>query len=307
MPADIVRKTEIFMKKALLTILACLVLFMTGCTISQATVPMVTQSGQLPVLPVNIKWYGTAAILLEHEGTKLLFDPFFFLRDRCFKQPADELAAVENILVTHGHFDHIADIPAILKQGVETATVYCTAKPRETLLAKGVDETRIQQITPGDYLIFGPFEVRVLKGKHVVFDAGLVIKTSFNPRVLANWNNLRYILKENRICAEAGETVVYDISVANKRILLLGTLNLDDNTEYPKGADLLILPFQGRSDINKYAMSFIDRLQPKKVLLHHFDDAFPPISAHVETGVFISLMRQKYPDIPVICLSKSTP
>jgi len=295
------------MKKALLTILACLVLFMTGCTISQATVPMVTQSGQLPVLPVNIKWYGTAAILLEHEGTKLLFDPFFFLRDRCFKQPADELAAVENILVTHGHFDHIADIPAILKQGVETATVYCTAKPRETLLAKGVDETRIQQITPGDYLIFGPFEVRVLKGKHVVFDAGLVIKTSFNPRVLANWNNLRYILKENRICAEAGETVVYDISVANKRILLLGTLNLDNNTEYPKGVDLLILPFQGRSDINKYAMSFIDRLQPKEVLLHHFDDPFPPISANVETEPFISLMRQKHPDIPVIYLSKSTP
>jgi L-ascorbate metabolism protein UlaG (beta-lactamase superfamily) len=302
--------TEFFMKKALLTILDCLVLFMTvGCTISQATVPMVTQGRQLPILPgsIKLKWYGTAAILLEYEGTKLLFDPFFFLRDKYFKPPVDELSTIENILVTYGHFDHIADIPAILKQCDGMTTVYCTAKPRETLISKGVDETRIQQITPGDYLSFGPFEVRVLKGKHIVFDAGQVIMTLFNPRVLANWNNFRYILKENRICTEAGETVIYDISVANKRILLLGSLNLDDNTEYPKGVDLLILPFQGRSDINKYAMPFIDRLQPKKILLDHFDDAFPPISANVETGLFISLMRQKHPDIPVICLDKFTP
>jgi L-ascorbate metabolism protein UlaG (beta-lactamase superfamily) len=256
----------------------------------------------LRIKPVcKLKWYGTAAILLEQDATKLLFDPFFFLRGKCFKPPVDELSAIENILVTHGHLDHIADIPAILKQGVGTTTVYCTAKPQETLISKGVDETRIQQITPGDHLSFGPFEVRVLKGKHIVFNIGLVIKTFLNPRVLTNWNNLRYLQNENRICAEAGETVVYDISAADKRILLLGSLNLDDDTEYPKGADLLILPFQGRSDISKYAMPFIDRLQPKKVLLDHFDDAFPPISSHVKTGLFISLMRRKHPDIPVIC------
>jgi len=250
---------------------------------------------------MKLKWYGTAAILLEHDGTKLLFDPFLFLRDECLKPPVEELSTIENILVTHGHLDHISDIPAILKRGDGTATVFCTAKPRETLISKGVDETRIRQITPGDCLGFRPFEVRVLKGKHIVFDKWLVIKTFFNPRVLANRDNLRYLLKENRICTEAGETVVYDIGVADKRILLLGSLNLDDNTEYPEGADLLILPFQGRSDISKYAMPFIERLQPKKILLDHFDDGFPPISSNVKTGPFIQLMRREYPGIPVIC------
>jgi L-ascorbate metabolism protein UlaG (beta-lactamase superfamily) len=252
----------------------------------------------------KLKWYGTATILLEQDRTKLLFDPFFFLRGKCFKPPVDELSAIENILVTHGHLDHIADIPAILKQTVGTATVYCTAKPRETLISKGVDETRIRQIKPGDHLSFDPFEVRVLKGKHISFNIGLVIKTFLSPRVIANLDNLRYLRKENRICVEAGETVVYDISAANKRVLLLGSLNLDDDTENPAGADLLILPFQGRSDISKYAMQFIDRLQPKKVLLDHFDDAFPPISSNVRTGLFISLMRRKHPDILVICPQK---
>jgi L-ascorbate metabolism protein UlaG (beta-lactamase superfamily) len=263
----------------------------------------VTRGSKLPVFPADIKlkWYGTATILLEQDRTKLLIDPFLSLSDKCYKPPVDELSAIENILVTHGHLDHIADIPAILKQGVGTAAVYCTAKPREVLVSKGVEETRIHQIKPGGYLNFGPFEIRVLKGKHIVFNKGLVIKTFFRACVLTNRNNLKYMLKENKICSEAGETVVYDIGVANKRILLLGSLNLDDNTEYPKGVDLLILPFQGRSDINKYAMSFIDRLQPKKVLLDHFDDTFPPISSNVKTGLFISLMRQKYPGIPVIC------
>jgi L-ascorbate metabolism protein UlaG (beta-lactamase superfamily) len=109
------------------------------------------------------------------------------------------------------------------------------------------------------------------------------------------------MLKENKNYDEAGETVVYEISAADKHILLLGSLNLDNNTEYPKGIDMLILPFQGRSDIGRYAMSFIDKLQPKKILLDHFDDTFPPVSSSVNPQQFLKFMKQKYHDVPVIC------
>ena len=250
---------------------------------------------------MKLKWYGTASILLEQDGTQLLFDPFLSLSDKVFKPPMDELSAIDNILVTHGHLDHIVDIPAILKRGDGGASVYCTTGPQKALVSKGVEENRIHIITPGDVLNFGPFEVRVLKGKHIVFNKRLLIKTFLSPRVFIYSNNLKYMLKENQIYAEAGETVIYDIRVSNKRIFLMGSLNLDDHTEYPKGADLLILPFQGRSDVCKYALPFIDRLQPKKVLLDHFDNTFPPISSSVKTERFLSLMRQKHPDIPVIC------
>jgi L-ascorbate metabolism protein UlaG (beta-lactamase superfamily) len=250
---------------------------------------------------MRLKWYGTATILLENDKTQLLFDPFLSLNRATFKPSLDDLAVVENILVTHGHLDHIIDIPVIIKHGGNKAMVYCTKTPREVLTLKGVPNERIQKIAPADVLNIGAFEVRVLNGKHITFNKGMILKTFLNPRVLAYRGNIKFLSKENKVCIEAGETVVYDIYSAKKRVLLLGSLNLDEHTEYPEGVDLLILPFQGRSDIGSYAISFIDRLRPKKVLLDHFDDTFPPVSSYVDTRLFIKLMADKHPDIPVIC------
>ena len=270
---------------------------------------------------MRVKWFGTAGIMLEDGGTRLLFDPFPSLNaktrrtppeekyrrtppdDQFYQPPPDDLSSATHIFVTHGHFDHIAGIPAIWKSGGGTARVYATKTPRETLIAKGVSRERINIVRPGDVLTVGPFEIRALKGRHVRFDKRLIINTITRIRIIKHWKNLCYIFSESRVCKEAGEILVYDIRASGKRILLMGSLNLDAATEYPKGADLLILPFQGRSDINAYALRFIDRLKPKKALLDHFDDTFPPISSAVDTAPFISLTKEKHPDIPVVCLS----
>lgn len=254
---------------------------------------------------MRLKWYGAASILLDQDGTQLLFDPFLSLNDKVFKPPIDELAAVENVFVTHGHLDHIVDIPAILNHNVGKATVYCTAIPRDTLISKGVDKERIRRVKPGDVLSLGPFEISVYKSRHIVYDVGLLLTTALSPRLLLYLKNLRYMLNENRACVEAGETVVFQISASGYSVLLMGSLNLDEETVYPKNTDLLVLPFQGRSGVARYAMPFIERLRPKKVLLDHFDNSFPPISADVKTARFISLMAREYPDVPLICTRPS--
>jgi len=248
---------------------------------------------------MNLKWYGTATILLEQDGTQVLFDPFLSRNEKGYKPPVDDLSAVNNILVTHGHLDHIADIPAILKHGDGKAVVYCTKTPYATLMSKGVAGKQLHLIIPGDLLDFQPFRIRVLKGKHIDFDMWLLAKKLINPRNIVYREKLRYMSKENKICTEAGETVIYEIESQNERVLLMGSCNLDGTTAYPTGADLLVLPLQGRTDIAKYAVSIVERLKPKRVLLDHFDDSFPPISSSVRIGQFIALMNMIAPDIPV--------
>jgi L-ascorbate metabolism protein UlaG (beta-lactamase superfamily) len=245
---------------------------------------------------MKLKWYGTASILIEQDGTGLLIDPFFPLNERLFQPPLAELASADFILATHGHVDHLSGILAL-----NHAAIYCTATPRATLISKGIEAERINTIKPLDVLQLGAFTVRVLKGKHIVFDAGIFIQKLLSPRVLKYRHNLQRILRENKDYPEAGETVVFEISTGGKRLLLLGSLNLDGATEYPQGADLLILPLQGRADIKRYALPFIGALLPKKVLLSHFDDSFPPITSSVNPAPFVARMQKKYPDIPVIC------
>ena len=63
-------------------------------------------------------------------------------------------------------------------------------------------------------------------------------------------------------------------------------MNLDAKTEYPTDADLLILPLQGRSDQDTYALRIVEKLLPKWVLLDHYDDTFPPMTSPVDPGGF---------------------
>ena len=203
------------------------------------------------------------------------------------------------VLATHGHYDHIAAVPEIIAAN-GCAAVYCTAAPRDALIKKGVNGDRLRIIKPGGLIPTGPFTIRVLKGKHIVFDKRLMLKTLFSPRVPARIRELSRIVRDGRGFGEAGETVVYHITINKNNILLLGSLNLDCIEEYPLNADLLVLPFQGRSDISGCAINIVRRLRPKKVLLDHFDDAFPPVSSYVDANGFETYMAREFPDIPVI-------
>ena len=64
---------------------------------------------------MRLSWYGTAAIMLEHDGYRLMFDPFLGmpLEEKPFRREkaAAKFRTADAVIVTHGHFDHIHDIP----------------------------------------------------------------------------------------------------------------------------------------------------------------------------------------------------
>lgn len=247
---------------------------------------------------MNITWLGTASLILEVSGERILFDPFVELRGGENPNTLEDFIKEETIFITHGHFDHLYFVPQILEAG--DVTVFCTDCPSRTLEKYAEDTQNVVKIRMGDEISIGDVKIKILQGKHIDFDKRL-LKNILNPlRLLKYARNLPFLFWANRAFQEGGESVVYHIKAEGKELLLLGSLNLDEETQYPEEVDLLILPYQGSCELEKEAARLIDRIRPKKILLTHFDNAIPPLSRNVDTRPLKKMMDEKYPQIQVV-------
>ncbi len=246
---------------------------------------------------MEIKWFGTATLAFSAGGQSIVFDPFISLNHELPRPAITELAQYGDIFITHGHFDHLIDVPLVLEAG--NATVYCSEVAAATLMRDGVDRSRIKVISPGDSIENGPFTIKVYRGEHIKFDLPLIFKTLFSRRAVAKFKDLREIVRLAKLYPQ-GEVLIFLIEAGGKTALHMGSLNLAADVEYPTGVDLLTLPFQGRSDLDTYTPKFIERLKPAALLLHHTCDSFPPVSSPVRTEGFIRSIERSYPGLAVI-------
>ncbi len=247
---------------------------------------------------MEIKWYGTATISIKAADETILFDPFMSLNHTCRYLSLEEVANIENIFITHGHFDHLMDVPALLEADRERK-VYCNETAVTTLQSKGIAAKRIVCIKPGDLIKLKNFEIEVLKGDHIVFDFPLIIRTLFCRRIFKWSKNMGKVIN-GFIKYPKGQVLIYNIKANDQQILHMGSLGMCFDEQYPRGIDLLTIPFQGRSNLDDFALEFINQINPRAIFLQHFDDSFPPISNHIETAGFIYKMAQLYPKIKVI-------
>lgn len=242
---------------------------------------------------MRITWFGTASLAVETAAGRLLIDPFFPLKGSPTRVATDAYAGYEDILVTHGHFDHIMSLPGILRAG--RAVVHCTETPRQTLMALDVPAERVIPFKAGDVLKLQGMTVRVLQSRHVEIDRALLKRTILNPRMLQYAGNVATVLLGLMNYPENGETVGFLIEGDGHSLYAMGSLGLDDSTDYPTGMDLLALPYQGASDLLTPALRIVERLKPRSVLLDHFDDAFPPGTSPVDTSDIRQALEGKLP------------
>ncbi len=89
-------------------------------------------------MPITLTWTGHATWLVDTGAGTLLVDPFF---DEC-PTASMKAAAVscDAILVTHGHFDHVADLVSIAKR--TKAKVFCTWEIGQWLGGQGVEHVQ---------------------------------------------------------------------------------------------------------------------------------------------------------------------
>lgn len=242
---------------------------------------------------MKLCWYSTAAFTLTEGETMIAFDPFLGLPlgRRWPDLDGNVFREAAAVFVTHGHFDHILELPVLLSGS--DAPIYATAAPCRTLQKHGVSGDRLRTIRPGDRVEVGPFQVCAYQGRHCKFDGPLIRQMVTRPRLWKHLPRAARLLRYLIEYPEKGETLFYEVIAGDRRIQVMGSLGLDAAVGYPTGADTLILPYQGRSDLAAYGWPLVERLRPRTVYLDHFDDSFPPLTGTIDTTPFCDLLTSR--------------
>ena len=247
-----------------------------------------------------LTWYGTACFGLHCGEDRILFDPFLELKGGSYGADPEELMKYDTIFVTHCHFDHLYTAQELLEAGEGDISVFCSKQCCDTLERFSEDQSNVVQIDAGQSFRLGSITIDVLKGRHIDFQWRHLFDTMSPGRVLRYAGNLPFLFQANRFFKEAGQSLVFDIKADGRRLLLLGSLALDPGEQYPEGADVVILPYQGNNDLPARAREVLARLKPKSVLLSHFDNAFPPMSRSVDLMPLKRLMVEEFPQIRIV-------
>ncbi|MEZ6093631.1 MAG: metal-dependent hydrolase [Pirellulaceae bacterium] len=88
-------------------------------------------------MSVSITWIGHATWLFEVAGKRILLDPFF--NDNPATQVSADKVVCDLILISHGHYDHIADAVSIAKR--TKAPVLAIYEIAQWLSGQGVENT----------------------------------------------------------------------------------------------------------------------------------------------------------------------
>lgn len=235
---------------------------------------------------MKLIWHGTASLELRNQKGALLFDPFVPMKHSNVSVSLDDFDGFSDIFITHGHFDHIEHLPQIVKRN-PNVKIYCTDAPYKTLTRKGIQESNLIKISYGQTMDVNGFHINIIHGRHAILPKATLSRV-YNYLRAPESGNLIHITSENFKCRENDETIFYYIESDGRSVSIMGSLNLRDEVSYPQNSDLLVLPYNGYDDNYPPAINVIKRLSPKRVVLDHFDNTFPPITGFIDLSPIIN-------------------
>lgn len=247
---------------------------------------------------INLTWLGTATILIDVDGEKLLFDPFFRMNDKLERPELEEFCSADFIFNTHSHFDHLCNLPVILENS--KSKLYSPLPAYERLKLQGVDvENKVVVLNEYETMNTNHAKITTYPSAHIKNNLSKVTMVALEVLFTFKIHKAYKLLQLHHQYLMGGKIYAYEIEHNNLKILLFGSAGIDKKVALPK-IDVLVWPFQGRTNMSKYSLTIIEKIKPKVVILDHFDDAFPPITGHVNTDKFVKMMKKKHPEIKVI-------
>jgi L-ascorbate metabolism protein UlaG (beta-lactamase superfamily) len=140
---------------------------------------------------MQITWYGHSAFRLDFGGTAVLIDPFFTGNPAFVSDPREAMSGVKNVVLTHGHGDHVGDTLEIASQN--GATVTTNYDLCMWLAGKGLE--KFNPMNTGGTTDLGAFTVTMVRADHSSGDikdgmpiylgnpCGVIIKAKGEPTV----------------------------------------------------------------------------------------------------------------------------
>ena len=138
---------------------------------------VVNDSRATPRDGVRVTYLGTNGYQFEFKGHALLVDPYFSRVDLLSVALGSRIQPnasrindglrhlapkADAILVTHGHFDHLLDVPAVMAK----TRARLVASASSVDLAKRAGASSGDAVKPGDVRRIGPWKIRVLSATH---------------------------------------------------------------------------------------------------------------------------------------------
>ncbi len=249
---------------------------------------------------MDIQWLGTAGFKIQTGSTEssgfasFLIDPYLSRNHEALPlQPLTpkDLAPASHIFISHGHFDHLMDVPAIARR--TGARVVCSPTAAHTLTDMGMDSDRIIPVEKDGFEIeFQGIKARGFYSRHVRFDLRLLITTLARtgrriPAILPLFLNF-----------PCGQVLSWRFEAEGRAIHFFGSggstdRELNSLTTHP--VDVLMLPLQGHSRICDLAFRYVSILKPALVIPHHQDDFYPPVSQEIDIKPFTDLVSKECP------------
>jgi L-ascorbate metabolism protein UlaG (beta-lactamase superfamily) len=218
--------------------------------------------------PVRMKWLGTAGWEIQVGSTTILIDPFITRHEAAptveWKTDEAEVLRVLNkadfIFAGHSHADHIADIPFIAKRF--GAKVIGSRTTTNIAITAGVDKAQVTTIAGGEKLEFKDFTVQVVESNHGTLTRGGQRRQPRSAEILKPWNGP--ITGKSFV---EGGSYLYYFSFGNRRVLHQSTGSFIEANLKGLQPDVAIL-----AENRNYQWSeAIKILQPKTVIIHHYD------------------------------------
>lgn len=175
----------------------------------------------------------------------------------------------DHILVTHGHYDHLTDVPYLAER--TGATVFGTETHLSLMAALGAPEDQLAIASGGEDLTFDGYSIRILRSLHsatgdrarVPFPGSRALSRRDRPRVIED-------LVE-------GGTLAYQVTGGGASVLDLGGSNYVERELAGLRPDVLLLP-AGGAKVTDYAGRLLRTLgNPPYVAATHWDDFDVPL------------------------------